>query len=439
MKKILTLIHAALKRLWKSLSHNLLWKIVSVVCALFFWSYIVSVDSTITTVKTLANVPIVTSGLTVLQSRDLALLTDVSTLENVHARVETSQSNYTHVTGDTVRAELDLSQITKAGVHRVELVGVTSYGQVVQLSPSSVEVTVESRGSRYVPVNVELTGDMQDSLWYNISRTNPAQVLVSGPSSLLQTAVSARVQVDVTGQTASYDRSAPLVLLDGQGEEIASSLTASPSFIMMSIEVYPKVQLSVSKNAETATVGTLPEGYELTGIEVQPETITVAAEQSLLDALEELSFDPINLDGRTSSFTAVTTLNALRDMRYVSSEQVTVTVYISESTLSDSYQGLAVVVRGKAAENTVTLSLDSADVRLTGPYSLINRLNSEDLNLFVDVTDLEPGVYDLPISVLVDGGDASALECELDPAVVTVTIEKNEPADAVPAADETQP
>lgn len=433
MKKILLLIYSALGRLWKSLSHNLLWKILSIVCALFFWSYIVSVDSSITTVKTLANVPIVTSGLTVLQSRDLALLTDVSTLENVHARVETSQSNYAHVTGDTVRAELDLSQITKAGVHRVELVGVTSYGQVVQLSPSSVEVTVESRGSRYVPVNVEFTGDVQDSLWYNIARTNPAQVLVSGPSSLLQTAVSARVQVDVTGQTASYDRSAPLVLLDEQGEEIASSLTASPSFIMMSIEVYPKVQLSVSKNADTATVGTLPEGYELTGIDVQPETITVAAEQSLLDGLDELSFDPISLDGRTSSFTAVTTLNALRDMRYVSSEQVTVTVYISESTLSDSFQGLPILVRGKSAESTVTLSLDKADMRMTGPYSLVNRLTESDVNLFVDVTDLEPGVYELPISVLVDGGDASALECELDPTSVTVTIEVHQAADEAPA------
>lgn len=433
MKKILLLIYSALGRLWKSLSHNLLWKILSIVCALFFWSYIVSVDSSITTVKTLANVPIVTSGLTVLQSRDLALLTDVSTLENVHARVETSQSNYAHVTGDTVRAELDLSQITKAGVHRVELVGVTSYGQVVQLSPSSVEVTVESRGSRYVPVNVEFTGDVQDSLWYNIARTNPAQVLVSGPSSLLQTAVSARVQVDVTGQTASYDRSAPLVLLDEQGEEIASSLTASPSFIMMSIEVYPKVQLSVSKNADTATVGTLPEGYELTGIDVQPETITVAAEQSLLDGLDELSFDPISLDGRTSSFTAVTTLNALRDMRYVSSEQVTVTVYISESTLSDSFQGLPILVRGKSAESTVTLSLDKADMRMTGPYSLVNRLTESDVNLFVDVTDLEPGVYELPISVLVDGGDASALECELDPTSVTVTIEVPQAADEAPA------
>ena len=423
MKNVWAIIKGALQKFWGVLAHNLGWKIVSIVCAMFLWSYIISVDSSITSIKTLANVEISTSGLTILQSRDLALLTDVSALDPVHVRVEASQSYYSRVTNDTVRAELDLSQITKAGVQQVDLIGVTTYGKVVQVTPSSVEVTIESRGSRYVPVNVEFTGDVKSNLWYNITRTNPAQVLVSGPSSLLQSVASARVQIDVTGQTASYDRSAPLTLLDEQGNEIGSALTASPSFIMMSIDVYPKAQLSVNHNVDTATVGTLPEGYEITGVDVQPETVTVAGEQSLLDELDELSFVPISVDGRTSSFTAISTINALRDMRYISSEQVTVTVYIAESTLTDSFQSLPISVRGKAAERTVTLSVDKADVRLSGPYSLVNKLEEGDVNVYVDVTGLEKGQYELPVSVAIDGGDVSNLTIETDPTVVTVTIE----------------
>ena len=60
------------KRAWGAISKNLAWKILSVVIALILWSYIVSSDSSITQVKTLANVDVVSSGLTVLQSRDLA-------------------------------------------------------------------------------------------------------------------------------------------------------------------------------------------------------------------------------------------------------------------------------------------------------------------------------------------------------------------------------
>ena len=191
----------------------------------------------------------------------------------------------------------------------------------------------------------------------------------------------------------------------------------------MSIDVYPKAQLSVNHNIDTATVGTLPEGYEITGVDVQPETVTVAGEQSLLDELDELSFEPISVDGRTSSFTAISTINALRDIRYISSEQVTVTVYIAESTLTDSFQALPVSVRGKAADRTVTLSVDKADVRLSGPYSLVNKLEEGDVNVYVDVTGLEKGQYELPVSVAIDGGDPSNLTVETDPTVVTVTIE----------------
>ena len=104
MKNVLAIIKSALGKFWGVLAHNLGWKIVSIVCAMFLWSYIISVDSSITSIKTLANVEIATSGLTILQSRDLALLTDVSTLDPVHVRVETSQSYYSRVTNDTVRA-----------------------------------------------------------------------------------------------------------------------------------------------------------------------------------------------------------------------------------------------------------------------------------------------------------------------------------------------
>ena len=66
MKRILDFLKNALSRLWRITSNNLGWKIVSIAAALLLWSYIISADSTITQVKTLANVDVATSGLTVL-------------------------------------------------------------------------------------------------------------------------------------------------------------------------------------------------------------------------------------------------------------------------------------------------------------------------------------------------------------------------------------
>ena len=50
-------------------------------------------------------------------------------------------------------------------------------------------------------------------------------------------------------------------------------------------------------------------------------------------------------------------------------------------------------------------------------------LDDGDVNVYVDVTGLTKGQYELPVAVAIDGCDASTLTIETDPAVVTVTIE----------------
>ncbi|MBO4298278.1 MAG: hypothetical protein J5998_05720, partial [Clostridia bacterium] len=311
--------------------------------------------------------------------------------------------------------------VTKAGVQQIELVGVTTYGRVVQITPSAVEVAIESLDSRYVPVNVEFTGDVSDSYWYNISRINPTQVTVSGPSSIVQTIVSARAQIDVTDMTSSYVRSAQLTLLDDQGREVSNSL-ARPSITvgMINIDIYPKIQLNVDDGVDTATTGTLPEGYQITHIDVQPETITLAADPTLLSELEALSFEPVNVTGRTSSFSTMAVVNRLKDIRYISSEQVNITVYIEEIETSVTLPGVAVTARGVQAGRTVAFSSESVSVRATGAYNTVNSLTADAVQAYVDVSGLASGEYTLPVTLLCDSHSELYLEC--DPASVTVTI-----------------
>ena len=420
-KRIWGFIRDAASWLWHKLANNLGWKIVSVAAALLLWSYIISADSTITQVKTLAGVDVITSGLTVLQSRDLALLTDTSQFDDIHVRVEASQSNYSRVTNDTVHVELDLSQVTKAGVQEIELTGVTTYGKVVQITPSSVEVVIEPLASRYVPVNAEFSGDLDDGYWYNIGRINPVQVTVSGPASIVRTIVSARARVNATDMTSSYVRSVQLDLMDESGGEITSTL-ARPSITeaMVNIEIYPKTQLKVNDSVETATIGTLPEGYEITHIDVQPDVITLAADPSLLSELDALSFEPVDVTGRVNSFSTVAALNTLKDIRYISSEQVTITVYIEEISTSATLTGVPLTARGVQAGRTVSFSSEAVAVRATGAYSAVNALTADAIQAYVDVSGLAAGEYTLPVTLICDGH--SDIFLESDPASVTVSV-----------------
>ena len=146
-------IKIILRALLHAFSQNLGWKVFSLVAATLLWSYIVTSDPTITRDKNISGVEITLSGQSVLQSRDLALLTDPSEQE-VLVRVAAPRANYSRVTSDAVRVELDLSQIRQTGKQEVELTGYSSYGEVVQITPSRLEVVVETLDARSVPVNV---------------------------------------------------------------------------------------------------------------------------------------------------------------------------------------------------------------------------------------------------------------------------------------------
>ena len=127
----------------------------------------------------------------------------------------------------------------------------------------------------------------------------------------------------------------------------------------------------------------------------------------------------------TSSFSSVSTINTLKDIRYISSEQVTITVYIEEIDAATRLDSVPLTVRGKSDRQKVTLSANALSVRASGAYSDVNAVKASDLLASVDVTNLTAGKYELPVTVSSD--HYHDLTFEADPATVTVTIENAAP------------
>lgn len=416
-------IKRALMALLHAVSRNLGWKLFSLAVAVVLWFYIVSSDPTITREKVITGVDISTSGLSVLQSRDMALLTDPTTLlQDVAVRVAVPQSYYSRATDETVRVELDLSQIRQTGKQEIELTGVSSYGEVLQISPSKLEVVVETLDQRNVPVNVELIGEMdQSKYWYSIERTNPSSISVSGPSSVVRQISSARVQLDVTGLAYNYNWTVAPELLNVNGEVITQSLSKSSSSVTVGLSIYPTKQISVADSIETATVGNIPDGYAVTRVEVQPEIVTVAAEKDLLDQLETITFTPISVLGRKQSFSVTTSLNRLKDIEYLSSEQVTVTVYVEEQQTSRTFTAVPLTVIG-ANGRRVQLTDETVNIKVSGLFTQVESLIRGDLIAQVDVSGLAYGKHVLRPTVKVD--KYPDLIFELEPASVNVTVSR---------------
>ncbi len=417
-------INAVTRALLHAFSQNLGWKIFSLVAAILMWSYIISNDPTITRDKTLS-VPgseITTSGLAVLQSRDLALLTDPTTLvQDIRVRVEVPQANYSRVSNDSVRVELDLSQIRQTGRQEVELTGVSNFGEVVQLTPSKIEVVVETLDQRNIPVNTELTGYVRESrYWYNVEKINPSVISISGPSSIVRQITSARASLDVTGITDDYSWTVAPELLNSAGEVITQPISKSSSSITVSATICPVKQLKVASDVETCVNGTPADGMVVSRVEVQPEVVTVAAASELLTRLETITYAPVNVSGRSQSFSVTVYLNKLVDIKHLSSEQVTVTVYIEEETITRTFRNVPLSVNGEAEGQKAELSQNSVTLTVTGPKSAVEALNLSDIEASVDVAGQTNGVFSVPVTAVI--AENPDLVIELETQSVTATV-----------------
>lgn len=416
---------ATLKRAGKAIvtssTRNIGLKALSVIFALILWSYVITADPNITRDKTLSGIGISVSGQSVLTSRGLAMLTDLDdVVSSVRVRVTVPQASYSLVSESNVRVEIDMTNIRATGKQRLTLSGTSVYGEVAQIWPEYIDIEVEALDQRYIPVNVELVGDDTSKFWYS-TKANPAQITVSGPTSIVRQVSSAIVTLDVTDINSPTSRAEQFVLVNSQDEPIDAELTRSTSSVTVALEAYPAKTVAVSAEPDDLLSGNVPTGYEITSVTVSPETVVIAGEGSLLDTISELSTEKIYVGNRTNSFTARANLTSLNGIKSLSTDQVTVNVMIEEINTARRFLDIPVSLVNQSDGQAVSSGeIDEVSVVVTGPYSKMETLSGDDIIATVDVTGLEAGEYELPVYVTVD--NQPSLSCTATPATVTVAI-----------------
>lgn len=415
------------RRIWSGISHNFLLKVISLLCALFLWSYVIYNNPNITRPKTLSGIEVTTSGQSVLATRGYALLTDIAEeITPVRVRVDVSQANYADVTPETVRVDLDLSNLRASGKQRVTLRGTSTYGKVSQIWPEYVDLVVEELDSRYVPISVNLVHADEENYYYRTTSINPSQISVSGPSSIVRSVRTAQVDMDMTDITSTNKRAEQFTLIDEEGNEITTStLSHSSNSTTVNVEVYPMKKVPIQKDIEEVLTGELPDGYEVESVTIQPENISVAGAQLLLDEVYELSIaEPVDITNAKSSFSEERNIAALDDFEYTSSTKVTVTVNIREERKTVRISDVPINLSNKSDNKQIDLSISQVEVRVTGPYSVVQTLSADDLIATVDVANLSVGEHTLSVAVTVD--NHPDLDITTDPETVLVTVSDRE-------------
>ena len=402
---------------------------LSLLIAMVFWSILVASDGTLTRAKTFQNVAVSVTGESTLRSRGYIVMDDLETLiSGVKMTVEVTQSNYSRVSGTSYNPHLDLTDVTGEGENEIPIsFSSTLYGPVISCEPSSVTVNVERYITRRVPVVLEKTGEIE-GYFLDSAKTDPTMVSVSGPQSLVSRVARAVAKFDasqLSGERMSDRASVQIVLQDSAGEAIESELIETTNESVLTDTVVVETELVPMKDVplqvDSLVKGEPAEGYELTGVEAAVQSLSVAAQQDVLDAMTVLTTEqPLSIEGATADVSGYVRLSRPTGIENTVPYDVAVTAYIQEKTVERTLSQVKVEIDGLDDTLSASLSRARQTVQLTGGYHFINGLTQEDVRLFVDVNGLGEGTHEVPVQISID--NAPEFTCALSSPEITVTI-----------------
>jgi hypothetical protein len=133
----------------------------------------------------------------------------------------------------------------------------------------------------------------------------------------------------------------------------------------------------------------------------------------------------VDVSNRTTSVNKILWMQAPGNVRYASTDMITVAVEIGPVITGRAYVA-PIRLNDLATHLMETSGMQSASVYISGPQIWLDSISASAVTVYGDMSGItEPGVYEIPLNCVVQGGEGQNYTCDIMPQTVTVTIEAN--------------
>jgi YbbR domain-containing protein len=408
---------------------NMALKVIAFVFAMLLWGYVLT-DQKPMREKDVINVATSFDGEGELIAQGYCVRGDRSEiLQDVNVKVRTQITNYAYVTPSTIVASISLRNISEAREYDlpIQATVTSALGVVQSISPATVSVEIDTLVTKTVPISTTFSGELPDGYWADMDAlTTTSRLDITGPKTDISTITHGECVVDLNDRTSTIYSTFDVKLYDKNNNLVSSDIiigTLPTSTVRLPI--YPMKHVPIDVESSLVGADNLAANHEIIKAVATPATVRLVGDQATLDKIDKISLEPIAVNGLDTTMTVSGVMIVPENVRMLDEETVSILLEVREMVISQTFEQLEIQVHGRLGRANVSLSIPAADLTIEGRYSLVSMLSRSDVQLFVDVTGLTPGVYKLPISVLVRDAKATIeLTTTLSVTEVTVTIDQ---------------
>ncbi len=338
----------------------------------------------------------------------------------VRIRIEAPKSELDGLRADDFQAELNLDGLPPGtrGVP-VDVRPPNSRISVVSITPERVDVTLENRRTKVVPVRISQVGSPVTGFVVVDERADPETATVTGPESLVALVDSAVAVVNLAGQRVSLvDDPVELEPRDARDGGI-SRVAVTPITADVTVELEQR-EYTLQFAVNPVVSGQPAAGYNVGGIRVEPRLVNVTGSLELLqsiDAVRGLLTDEISVADAREDVIRTVEIDLPAGATVPGSSSVSVTIDISPARGEFSFR-VVPQIRNMADGLAVTLAGPIA-VTLIGDIPVLEDLTATSIVATIDAQGLREGLYALPVVVTAPPGTTITL---VDPQELGVAI-----------------
>lgn len=220
--------------------------------------------------------------------------------EKVSVRVRSTRTALANMPLSDIFAFVNLSKLS-VGTHTVLINARFARGDVIQVTPPAVNVFIDVKKDKIVPVTAEIVGSPNKDYAVDAHLLTPSEVKVEGAATRLEALDKIFVPVDVGGRSEEFSVTQKPLAVAKDGMDM-QDVTIDPAEIIVRTKLKKRTQ-TVTLPVKVAYKGELAEGLKITSATVNPFKVTVSGTPSVIETLKELDLEPVELEKITKNAT----------------------------------------------------------------------------------------------------------------------------------------
>lgn len=256
----------------------------------------------------------------------------------------------------------------------------------------------------------------------------PELELLGEPASLVD--VRVRGSSGVLGELRGADLVAVLDLRTARPGRRLFHLLPDDIAVPAGVKVLQATPSTLPLTFEASAVRTVPvvpdldgdpaRGFVVGRVTTEPATVEVVGPISAVQKITEATTEPVDITGATGPVRDSVTIGVLDTIARLRNPQIgVVTIEVGPAPIERTLERVAVGLHGLAAGRKATLTPSTVSAVVRGPGTAVSALTAHGIELYADLSGLNPGRYNLPVRYQ-PSRDVTITRVE--PATLDVTI-----------------